>query len=945
MNQLKLIAIQTLAAVSSCSATVYYVSETGIDSASGTLNAPYQTIARAIQQAQNGDSIQLFEGTYRETVLPKRSGVTIEAKDPSRRPVITALDPVVGTWELVDPNARIFAVQQALNSSAPLSVNYWNFGVRGSGGTQSGGKLKIPVKVQNASWGGNQVFGGKPMSELDFFQREVTWRIREMDLANTGGSQLSLNTAVARFSFTSDAAHGWGAKSSVNVQVMRTADGTVNMSLCLKKGGQASWGVPVGSISAKGIAGFDVTLSPAVGGYVKYNLTAYPGGQLVAQGSWAVTPADWTEGAKPRSTVLSLYADWYDPKPQSGELTLSVGSSEILVKGPQGQQQVLFDAFDRAVTKYTPLNLNPIANNPTSADLYLSSDDPSEGFDQIFVNGSMVDEARFPSKLSADLMAPDGAEVTMDSSYRVSGRTFDSLKPADVVGARFAGRIGQGWAWQSSVIQSKIGAQFQLDARQSTRDWWWPQQTGDTSANGFAYLVGKRAFIDRTTNDQEWVLERNSADEQILLLRLKDGADPSAAKVERKSRNWCVLVDGLERLSFRGINFKGGALLLNGSNLLLENCEVSHSNHFQKLATGWGANSRKEEAGVALDGTGNTVRGCTISNAAGGGISAKGLGHTISRNDIYNISYAGSYHSPISLTGGSGHIVSFNNIHDFGRDGIYMSGGAGQCVVYNDIWAGGRSCYDWGSIYSYGSDATAADGRCTRISYNWLHDPTSRGGFGVYLDNGSRNFLVDHNVVWNSNREVASFGGLQANAPSVGNCFYHNTLVGVSSYNESTYCDSPEISTTPWKSAGYHGITQTGQNNLKIEAARAGDAFVNFVARDFRPKAGFVFSDSRFPSVSFSAVNPTKTTAKIEWIKPSSVVPDRWGMLPNPYLNVQIASDEAALTFFYRETIGQGVLIPGVNDGVRGKNPASGAYEPDVTPWKPGKNGVASANQ
>ena len=943
MKTLKLIAIQTIAVASTCSAGIYYVSETGLDSAPGTINAPFKTIARAIQQAQTGDSIQLFEGTYRETVIPKKSGVTIEAKDPSRRPVITALDPVGGSWDLVDPTARIFAIPQSLNSSTLLSVNYWNLRPRGFGVTQTGGRLKMPLKVQNTSWAGNWVFSGKAISELDFFQREVTWKIREMDIANTGGTQVSRNNAVARFSFTSDATQGWNAKSSVNVQVMRAGADMVNVLLCLKKGDSASWGSRVGSISAKGITGFDITLSPAGNGYVNYNLTAYPGGQVVAKGAWAVTEADWTVGTKPRSTGLSLYADWYDPQPQTGELTLSVGSSEILVKGPQGLQQVLFDTFDRAVTKYTPLRLNPIQNTLTSSGLYLSSDEPSNGFDQIFVNGSMVQEARFPSKTSADLMAPEAADVTMDASYRVSSSAFASLTPGDVVGARLAGRLGQGWAWQSSVVQSKVGAQLQLDSKQST-NWWWPNTSGVQSATGFAYLVGKRAFIDKTTNDQEWALERNSEDEQVLFLRLKDGGDPSAAKVERKSRNWCVRVEGLDRLTFRGILFKGGAVLLNGTNLALENCEVSHSNHFQKLATGWGANGRKEEAGIVLAGTGNTIQGCTISNAAGGGVSAEGLNHTITRNEIYNISYAGSYLSPISLLSGSGHTASFNSIHDFGRDGIHMTSGGGQSVMYNDISAGGRACYDWGSIYSWGTDALATDGRRTRIAYNWLHDPTSKGGIGVYLDNGSRNFLVDHNVAWNSNTRVSAFTGLQTNAPSFGNEFYHNTLVGVSSYNKSTYLSSPDPSPIPWKTAAYHGLAQTGQNNLRIEATSTGEAFVNFTARDFRPKANFVFIDSRFPSVSFSAANPSRCSATVEWVKPASLVPDRYGILANPFLGVQIGNNEGALPFFYRETIGHGLFIRGVNGQVHGKNPASGAYEPGVAPWKPGKDGVSDSN-
>src|SRR6185437_8798432 len=47
------------------------------------------------------------------------------------------------------------------------------------------------------------------------------------------------------------------------------------------------------------------------------------------------------------------------------------------------------------------------------------------------------------------------------------------------------------------------------------------------------------------------------------------------------------------------------------------------------------------------------------------------------------------------------------------------------------------------------------------------------GGVGIYLDNGSMNYIVDHNVAWNVDAAV------KVNPPDSNNLFYNNTLIGV----------------------------------------------------------------------------------------------------------------------------------------------------------------------
>ncbi len=56
------------------SAKEYHVAKTGFDKNTGTKNAPFLTIQAAANLAQPGDTITVYEGTYRERITPPRGG-------------------------------------------------------------------------------------------------------------------------------------------------------------------------------------------------------------------------------------------------------------------------------------------------------------------------------------------------------------------------------------------------------------------------------------------------------------------------------------------------------------------------------------------------------------------------------------------------------------------------------------------------------------------------------------------------------------------------------------------------------------------------------------------------------------------------------------------------------------------------------------------------------
>jgi hypothetical protein len=86
------------------SGRVYYVSTTGSDTNSGTINQPWKTITKAANTMSAGDTVYIRGGTYPEQVIPQKSGnatagyITYAAY-PGETPVIDGASLNLNTWD------------------------------------------------------------------------------------------------------------------------------------------------------------------------------------------------------------------------------------------------------------------------------------------------------------------------------------------------------------------------------------------------------------------------------------------------------------------------------------------------------------------------------------------------------------------------------------------------------------------------------------------------------------------------------------------------------------------------------------------------------------------------------------------------------------------------------------------------------------------------------
>ena len=248
----------------------------------------------------------------------------------------------------------------------------------------------------------------------------------------------------------------------------------------------------------------------------------------------------------------------------------------------------------------------------------------------------------------------------------------------------------------------------------------------------------------------------------------------------------------------------------------------------------------KGHNGILVQGTDNAIRGCTIKYSAGSGIVIKGARNLITRCQISDIDYSGTYSCPISVAAPPGMVTGknriwFNTIRRTGRDCIQLYGASAEDIRYNDISDSGLICKDLGLVYVWGRD-----GKGTRIAYNWVHDNRSHGP-GISLDNYCQNFVVHHNVIWNCG------DGIRVNGPAEGHRLYNNTLFNCRDVGTRPYNQWPNHTPGYWTAGGYGNIYRYTKINNLFLSTRPAAQLEDFAKENFSLETSAPAIDSGKP--------------------------------------------------------------------------------------------------
>jgi len=435
---------------------------------------------------------------------------------------------------------------------------------------------------------------------------------------------------------------------------------------------------------------------------------------------------------------------------------------------------------------------------------------PTQGYDQVFIDGEMMMEARFPNTptlnhtLPVKLVAESASHTVTAAtvSTDISTGTFfhtQLTQPAGYwVGASITATLGKIWVAETSTVTASgpgwVSFTFPTPSDKDLSNYL------PTAGNPF-FLFGKSGDLD---SGGEWFRDASS---QTLSLRTPLSTSPVGLTVEAKRRKLAFNLDGRSWIQVKGIKLFAATITTDAtsSQCTFDDLQVRYPAHFTKLAR-WATGVTDADAGIILRGSGHVLKNSIISDCAGSAVAVIGSDFEVTNNYIHDVNYSGGNGAGVnsgngysSATGSHRHSTSntkitYNTITRSGQRCIDFTGMTGSEIMYNDVSQSGIQVTDVAPLYSVGTNAQSTDGTFqgpsngpkTRVAYNFVHDSdgalSGLSGIshnnvkGIYLDNGSRNFVVDHNVVLGVHSGIVL--NIDSSKPSSDNIILNNTVFG-----------------------------------------------------------------------------------------------------------------------------------------------------------------------
>ncbi len=392
---------------------------------------------------------------------------------------------------------------------------------------------------------------------------------------------------------------------------------------------------------------------------------------------------------------------------------------------------------------------------------------------------------------------------------------FQEFKDKNWAGSYFWGRFpanptGEGiYGRPWTLHMAKITASSPGNLTLGEKDEYWCDDPASCETDGQGAIIGG---LDALTDAYEWHYLPGTPG--TLYFKPPSGTDPSKLILEAKSRMWVAEISG-SYIHFENITFFAGQIKLVGSNNILDNVTVKYGTHFVFRHTqGEYVDAENGNNGVYVKGDDNMVRNSEIAYSAGSGMVMLGDRNHAENCLIHDFGYMGSY-----TTG-----VLFGGKDDWATDGTPIDNhvtSQSSVLTRSTLFNSGRSLIDLGAVYycvqcqfTYNLlyNSTLLDGDAgpiatfgrdyqgSVIAYNWIrgvyyNDGTTykngeailAEGAAIYLDNGSSDLLVHHNVTVGLADQRGdlppggTFPGIAVNAPNKGHQIFNNTIIHESS--------------------------------------------------------------------------------------------------------------------------------------------------------------------
>lgn len=410
----------------------------------------------------------------------------------------------------------------------------------------------------------------------------------------------------------------------------------------------------------------------------------------------------------------------------------------------------------------------------------------------VFFRGQHMDLARHPNHRSDRLAVDSWAKVVVSDGK--ADRTAAVEFPAEKwsagawVGGVFCGAVGDnGYSANYGVITSSEESSLRIAQAN------FYLRNKEFQGAGHGYITRHLRALDAPG---EWHWENGK-----LYFWSPDGVAPGADSVEAQVRLWGFDVTGGERVTLRGLRFRGASVLLeNARRCVVERCVFRHHAAWSFYSGEDVVGARHSyrfgypkdgTSGVHVSGSDNVIRSCDIAHAWGGGVSLLGERNAVEDCLIEDVGWlARQDMAPVWICGDGLRVEHCTVRH---------AAGMGVCatqfgdvlvkrprILHNRINDVGCLLVDSGSAGIYLNNHDAAMGKRSLdggvIAWNHISDiHVVRGdkGFGIYLDDGTDHAVVHHNVVDGGGRIRWGIFIHYAQHFSEEIGVYHNTLWGV----------------------------------------------------------------------------------------------------------------------------------------------------------------------
>lgn len=381
--------------------------------------------------------------------------------------------------------------------------------------------------------------------------------------------------------------------------------------------------------------------------------------------------------------------------------------------------------------------------------------DLGEGNNQIFVNGQMVNEARWPN--TTNLSYPTLASIQSGGGGGSNVTIHDSHLSGGWTGAGIHIMPGAGWYAQTGTVTASGPGWLTFNYAPDT------SYTVPRAGNQY-YLYGKFQALD---SPGEWYRDNSGK----LYLWAPNSANPSTLDVEAKHRAYAFDLSGDWNTTLNGINIFAATIKTDArtTNLVINHMRATYLSQFTWESKGF---LQPVNAGIALSGANSLLENSTIAWSAGDGVYITGANSHVTQNVFHDIDYNAGDSAPIHNLA-KGAVIDHNLIYNAARSGIIDQAYSAQ-ILNNTIHDVMLQTSDGGGIYTVGQNGSGSliANNLIYSIHEHIADIKAFSANGIFLDNNASGWLIEYNQIDNTDAAV------KMNFWSTGNKVINNVLNG-----------------------------------------------------------------------------------------------------------------------------------------------------------------------